>query len=516
MIQFIKEMADNPHPIFNKYFNYWNFLLQSYEGGVDYTQSSLEEAVDRTTGMKVLVNGKELNSQRNVNLFQHAKERGDDYKKRVQMSYYYNFCSPIIDIYTNHLFNKPIIENFDGINEASLDVRMMDIDNKGSSVSEYRKELADMTQLYGHCFTVCDMPTSSSQIITLQDKINLKQFPYFCLYQPQNVINWSLDAFGQCNWVLLREMYDANIDPTQYNKLKTINTQYRLLTKTEWILVDEKFEEIGRGVHGLGKVPIVCSYDKPSKKVKGFFGISTIADIAFIARDVYNSCSELRQILRDQTFAFLALQGTADEYKELTIGVSKGLLYPEGRNAPTYVSPPPVNAQVYFDHIDRQVTKMFQLAKLEGGSAQFKGQEAVNQSGVAKAWDFNQTNASLSRKSENLEDAEEKLWALFAEQDGTTFDGNITYPDEFSVKDLNNDLDEAEKLLRINLGKTFASEVKKAIVRRKFPRMSEEDLEVIDDEIDSTPEPESNGNGGVKIRERFPFLFKNKNANSAE
>jgi hypothetical protein len=337
------------------------------------------------------------------------------------------------------------------------------------------------------------------------------------MYQPQDVINWSLDAFGQCNWVLLRECYDANTEAQTFNKIKTINIQYRLFTKTEWILTDSEYNEMARGVHGLGKVPIVCSYDKPSKKVKGFFGISSIADISFIARDVYNSCSELRQILRDQTFSFLALQGTADEYKELTLSVSKGLLYPEGRSAPAYISPPPANAQLYYEHIDRQVSKMFELAKLEGGSASFKGQNAVNQSGISKAWDFNQTNAALSRKSENLEDAEEKLWALFAEQDGTKFEGSITYPDEFSVKDLNLELDEAEKLLRINLGKTFSSEVKKAIVRRKFPRLDEQGLEEIDREIDAIPEQtqEASGNG-VKLRERFPFIFKNKNANSAE
>jgi len=508
MIQYIKEIADNPHRVFSKYYDYWNFLLQSYEGGIDYTSSSLETANALDTGIKVNINGKELSSQRNANLFAHKKERSEDYKSRVQMSYYYNFCSPIIDIYTNHLFNKPVIESYEGINGKAIEARSMNIDNKGSSVSEFRKNIADLSQIYGHCFVVCDSPKSNGEIITLQDQIDFGQFPYFITYQPQNVINWSLDANGQCNWVLLREFVDSNPVAEAYSKTKKDTYQYRLWTRNEWVLVDKEFNQIDAGIHGLGVVPIVCVYDRPSKKEPGFLGISTIADISFIARDVYNSCSELRQILRDQTFSFLTLQGNSEEYSEVSVGTNKGLLYPEGRNVPQYVSPPPANAEVYFNHIDRQVSKMFQLAKLEGGSASFQGQSAVEQSGVSKAWDFNQTNAALSRKSENLEDAEEKLWELFAMQDGGSFEGSVSYPDEFSVKDLNSELDEAEKLLRINIGKSFDIEVKKAIIKRKFPRLPEEELEKMEQETMSTPEV-GNGNGNKEgMRQRFPFMFK--------
>jgi len=513
-IEYIKRMVDNPHPIYRKYYDYWNFLLQSYEGGIDYSQSSLEKSQNLNTGVQVLVGGKELTDKRSVNLFQHPKERSEDYNARVKMSYYYNFCSPILDIYTNHLFNKPVIEKFDGINETALKAREMDIDGKGSSISEFRKEVADMTQLYGHMFIVCDNPKVNQPIITLQDKINTKMFPYFCTYQPQDVINWSVDSFGQCNWVLLREVADINATAESFDEKVQMLFNYRLLTKTGWMLVDSKYELLDEGFYNIGKVPMVCSYNKQSKKAKSFLGISEIADIAFIARDVYNACSELRQILRDQTFAFLALQGTADEYSEVSVGTSKGLLYPEGRNAPIYVSPASQNAEVYFSHIDRQVSKMFQLAKLEGGSAEFKGQSAVEQSGVSKAWDFNQTNAALSRKAQNLEDAEEKLWQIFAKQDGNEFQGSIQYTEEFSVKDLNSELDEAEKLIKLNLGKMFTKEIKMAIVKRKFPRIDEKDLSQIESEIDAEPATSNSTEGNPVIRNRFPFLFKNQNANS--
>jgi hypothetical protein len=281
-------------------------------------------------------------------------------------------------------------------------------------------------------------------------------------------------------------------------------------TRNEWIVYNHEFNEIMRGTHDVGAVPITCVFDKRSKKAKNFLGISALADISFITRDVYNACSELREILRNQTFAFLALQGTADEYKDISIGTSKGLLYPETRNAPEYISPPPANAEVMFSHIDRQVKKIFQLAKLEGGTASGPtDQTAGEKSGVSKAWDFNETNSALSMKAGNLEDGETRMWQIFAKQDGGEFEGYVNYPGEFSIKDLNADLDEAEKCLRMNLGQEFNKEIKKAIIQKKFPRLPEDKLQSMIDDMESTPDAQG-GNGDVK--RRFPFLFKNANS----
>jgi hypothetical protein len=254
-------------------------------------------------------------------------------------------------------------------------------------------------------------------------------------------------------------------------------------------------------------VPITCVFDKQSKKVRNFLGVSSIADIAFIARDVYNSCSELKQILRDQTFAFLAIQGNSTEYDELSVGTSKGLLYPPDRNAPQYISPPSANAEVYFKHIDRQVSKMFQLAKLEGGSVQAPEQTAVMQSGVSKAWDFNQTNSALSKKAGNLEDGETKLWQTFAKWNNQEFDGSIEYPHEFSVNSLNNDLDECEKMMRLNLGAECNKEIKSAIIKKKFPRMGEDNISNIIQAMESQEDKTAQGESG-RLADRIPSLIK--------
>lgn len=509
----IKEIIENPHWVHRRYCAYWNFLLQSYEGGIDYTGATINNGQNTTTWdsmFNIYVNGIKQEPRVTGNLFLHPKERTHDYAKRLEMSYYYNFCAPILDIYGNHLFKEPVIEDFKEI-ESDIDEVSEDIDRTGASIQEFRKEMAGLAQLYGHIFVVVDSPDiPEDEILSRQDQIERKAFPYLTTHYPQNVINWALDRYGMPYWVLMREHYDANKDVGTFDKNKCYGVQYRLWTRESWELYDHDYNLKSTGIHALGRVPIVCAFDKKSKKVKNFLGVSTLTDIAFIARDVYNSCSELRQILRDQTFAFLALQGDTKEYDEVSIGTGKGLLYPEGRNAPQYVSPPPANAEVYFNHIDRQVKKIFQLAKLEGGSVQ-QTQSAVEQSGASKAWDFNETNSALAEKAGNLEDAEMKIWKIYAAWQNKEFNGTVQYPTEFSMSSLMDDLAELEKETRLQLGRTFNIEVRKAIIKKKFPRTPDAEIDKMIADVKTELNTE---NEADQLTNRFGSFF-SKNADLA-
>ncbi len=495
----IKEMIDSPHPVYLQNVGYWNFLLQSYEGGRNYTNSAIRTGSGRDGNIlkdifvKVFAGGKEVTpGQVEGNLFRHVRETNSDFDTRQKMSYYYNFCAPIIDIYTNHLFKQPVTEDWANI-KASVEKREDDIDKMGSSIQEYRIDLFNLSQVYGHMFTVVDSPKAQGTIRSVQDKIDQDQFPYFVNYHPQNIINWDLDRFGQLNWILILETENDNADPFAYSKEKKDKSTYRLWTRMEWVLVNEEGKEIERASHNLGVVPVSVTFDKKSKSLRNMLGISSIADISFIARDVYNSSSELRQILRDQTFSFLTLQGKATDYNQIEVGTNKGLLYPKDHLAPAYISPQSENAEVYFRHIDKQVTKMFQLAKLEGGSAN-QEQTAQRESGTSKAWDFNETNAALTTKASNMQDAEMKRWDIFARWEGKkSFEGEVTYGDKFDIQSLNDDLEEAEKALKLQMGNEFNKEIKKAIAKKKFPRMPDKEIEKILADIDSNEGLESGG-----------------------
>lgn len=498
----IKTLIENPHQIWKANYNYWNFLLNSYEGGKDYTGA--DSPVVSTGSTLVTVRGQSLDSLISAhNLFKHKKELEEDYKSRIQMSYYYNFCAPIVDIYTNHLFRESVIEDFASI-EDTVEKRRENIDRKNSNIEEFRKELNEDVQIFGHSFVVTDMPESQGEL-SLADRIANDQFPYFTIFYPTDVLNWSLDKFGRPYWVLVRECLDGNEDPMAYDKDKTIKYNYRLWTRTEWYLYDGDYKLIGQGVHPVGRVPIDIVYEKPSKKYKNFLGISSITDIAFITRDIYNKCSELNEIIRNQTFSFLTIQGKASEYNADSVGTSKALLYPEGSNQPAFVSPSPDNARVLMDQIDNQIGKIFQLAKLDGGSAS-QDMQIDSQSGVSKAYDFHETNAALSKKAGHMEDGEYRIWDTFARWEGKEFDGSIQYSRDFNVKELMADLNEAEKLMRMSMGESFEKKVKEELIKKKFPRMPNEEVETMVEEATTASKP------GAQLRNRIPGIFNNNPA----
>lgn len=508
MEQTIKSMVDNPHFLYKKYKNYWDFLLRSYEGGVDYIQADVPISSDSTTGIKVTYNGKVIDHTHDpYNLFMHKKERSEDYAERLRMSYYYNFCAPIIDIYTNHLFRQPVVVDYGSIKDLFA-LKADNIDRKGSNMDEFRRELSETAQIFGHCFVLTDMPQDMGEL-SLAQRISNDRFPYFKIYYPQNVINWSLDEFGQPYWVLLQEQKDGNADWKVYDHSNRSNISYTLWTRDEWKIYNKDYELVDEGVHKVGRVPLDIIYEKPSKKYKNFLGVSVLADIAFIARDVYNKCSELNEIIRNQTFSFLAIQGKSSDYDEIEVGTSKAILYPEGMSTPSYVSPPSDNANILMTQIDKQVTKMFKLAKLEDGSASADKQVDV-QSGVAKAYDFHETNAALSKKASHMEDGELRMLSTFAAWEGKEFDGSVQYSRDFNVKDLWSDLDEAEKSFKLQMGETFQSKIKENIIKKKFPRATEEEVKKMLNEATETVE-ESNSFGS-QLRQRLPNFFNNKNA----
>lgn len=501
----IKSMVENPHPVYSRYINFWSFALDAYEGGLDYTRADVYQQQNTSIIDTIKVNGKKLESAANSNLFRHKKERSEDYKERIRMSYYYNFCAPIIDIYTNHLFSLPIITDYANI-ENTVELRKDNVDRCGSSLTEFRKELAETVQIFGHSFVVVDKPKAEQAPVSLADQIERGLFPYFTNFAPYDVLNWAVDEFGRAHWVLLREVRSGNNDPSTFNADESVIVQYRIWTRSEWILFDSKYQEIDRGNHNLGMVPVEPVYNKKSKKQKSFLGISEIADIGFIARDVYNRCSELNEIIRNQTFSFLTVQGKSADYNEAEVGTSKALLYPEGMNTPSYVSPPADNARILMEQIDRQITKMFQLAKLSGGSAVQDGEVSV-QSGVSKAFDFHETNSALCKKAGQLEDAEQRIWRLFAKWEGhDEWDGSVIYPRDYNVKDLIADIDEAEKLIKIQLGEEFNARVKKEIIKKKFPRATDEEVDEMEEQARAK---EVNDNPAATLRSRLPGLFNN-------
>ena len=86
-------------------------------------------------------------------------------------------------------------------------------------------------------------------------------------------------------------------------------------------------------------------------------------------------------------------------------------------------------------------------------------------------------------------------------------------PDEFSVQNLNDDLDEAEKILKIQLGKAFNLEIKKSIIKKKYPRIADDELDKMITDLETAETKLQTKTDGSRIFGRLG-LKATPNANS--
>jgi hypothetical protein len=319
------------------------------------------------------------------------------------------------------------------------------------------------------------------------------RLPYCVIRQPGTVASLSLDRLGRVLAVVF-----AETDATLGGRI------YRGWTDQEWwvardakgadILADPETGAPMRGVHGLGRPPVVRLHSTELLELTDERAAPWAMGIAAACLDLFNRHSEARSIERDQTVSTLALpvvdQQEADRIREtgLTIGASNAVLYnPAGGSAPAYFAPPDGPLKLYYEAIAATVREIYELANLEfvGGS------EA---SGVALAFHFQSANRTLSLFASALELMEMDLGRLACAWMGQDpGDLRVAYPKSFDVEDLSARLREDLDALSLSLGATAERLIRSRSARRVLgDAASAEDYEQIDAELLAGADPYAN------------------------
>jgi hypothetical protein len=184
-----------------------------------------------------------------------------------------------------------------------------------------------------------------------------------------------------------------------------------------------------------------------SKSPKRGIGISTIADISDLQRSIYNEYSEIEQNIR--LSGHPSLVKTVDT--EAGSGPGAIIHMDQGTDPglkPYLLQPTGASISALYESINNKVAAIDRIAHLGA----IRETESRTVSGVSRQVEFEQLNARLAEKADNLELAEEQIMRLFALYQGTVWDGEIAYPDSFNIRDGNMDLDFYIKSLTVDTG----------------------------------------------------------------
>ncbi|OGQ64199.1 MAG: hypothetical protein A3I81_10985 [Deltaproteobacteria bacterium RIFCSPLOWO2_02_FULL_55_12] len=131
------------------------------------------------------------------------------------------------------------------------------------------------------------------------------------------------------------------------------------------------------------------------------------------------------------------------------------------------------------------IEEIYRIAKL-GGVRSVEDYGGAR-SGAAIELEYQQLYSTLSEKADNIEQAEAKVLELWAKWEGRSFDGCIDYPDDFSVRDVDKELQNAFKAQGAAVGSsTFRKEIQKRIVRSVLPKAGDEVMDKICVEIEAS------------------------------
>ena len=181
----------------------------------------------------------------------------------------------------------------------------------------------------------------------------------------------------------------------------------------------------------LGKIPAIISYATRSP-VRGI-GASLITDIADYQQQIYNFTSEIDQSIR--------LNGHPTLVKTPSVEASAGAgaiaLMPDDMDPA--LKPYLLNVATDIGSIYSAIGDCVNAIDKMANTGAVRATATNTQSGVSMETEFQLLNAKLSEFADGLELTEEQIWILFAEYEGTVWDGLIQYPNAFNIRDMANE-----------------------------------------------------------------------------
>lgn len=427
-----------------------------------------------------------------LHLVRYVRENIEAYNRRREVCHFPNFCKDVSNTLSGHLFKKPATRDFAG--NPNLEEFNRSTNQRGDvSLPELMKQVHTRSWVYGYTMVLVDKPSEDTK--TKADELENGK-PYARIIDPIDMLDWEFDDKGEFLWVKTKETYrTAAGDPLGEHE---VVTRYRIWTQEGWSLYEGDNEAPTKeGEYDIGQVPIIMVKHDTSLKYPSI-GTSTFTAIVQVAIRLFNAISESVNILRGATFPILTIPSLdmggqeaasndeTTEKNKAALGTDSIIPYdPESRHQPAFINHDGKTLEAYFTEINSLIKQIFQLARLD-----FTG--GVAQSGVSKAFDFEKTNQALVKKSETLRDAELAILSLVDKWmggDGEIKDVNISYPTDFNIMDIAQELKNNFDALSLNISELFDKEVRKKASRQFLPTLPDDTQKAIDTEIDAGVKP---------------------------
>jgi len=393
--------------LYQEYYDRWQYLLESYVGGEEYRQAG--------------------------HLTRYQLETDGEYAARLRTTPLENHCQSVISVYNSFLFRTHPERDFTN-NGVSFELEMFlrDADFDGRSLDMFMKEVATWASVFGHAWVIVSKPNVGA--VTLADEQAAQVRPYVSYLTPMVVLDWHYirRPNGKVELDYIRYLEDVT------GELRTVKEWTSTEIKTTTLNTrKDTVEQETIEVNQLGKVPAVCVYNGRSI-IRGF-GVSDITDIADAQKFIYNATSEVEQSIRLDSHPSLV------KTPETAAGIGAGSLIHMPENLDPGLKPyllefGGASVESIYSAIKHSIEAIDKMAN----TGAVRATESRTMSGVAMETEFQLLNARLSEKADNLELAEEQMWELWFQYQGSQWMGAIYYPNNFNIRDEKGEIEQLQ------------------------------------------------------------------------
>lgn len=423
---------------------------------------------------------------RGAYLIPHKRETEQNYRDRQQTAYYLNHFSLIVNALVNPIFKRRPLRDWSGSAGPVAEAFLEDVDGAGNDMDSFMQAAALSAKLYGAVFIVVENFQTMDLPASMGEALAQRKFPYAYTLDPDRVEGVSIDKNGR---VLSIKFRDTAVSSTMGGEKE--RTVY--FDTHSWAVYEDG-ALVSSGEHNLGEVPVVWF---PSQHVKNgeLNPTPELYPIAGISCSLYNHCSWLTEILRNQTFPLLTFP--SKEASDLVIGNNNALCYDGDtvRFQPGFISPPSDPAALIQAQIKAMVEEMYRMAGLTFATT--TKQEA---SGISRQWEFERTNQRLAAFAKRCAAAERKVMALVARWMGLDLEFQATYSSDFGITDVATELKNAQAVLDMQLTDQLKVEVAKQVLSAYVPELPSDRFDAIIADIEKKAreldynEPPQDGN----------------------
>jgi hypothetical protein len=408
-------------------------------------------------------------------------------KERRKLARYENIASTLVEQLSGAIFREGPKRVFsDNAPEPKagskrpIEEFWKDCDGNGTGWDEWLCQGWNSAAVFGHIFIYLEDPP---------DDMPQRIAPVVRAYTPLDAPDWLVNDRNRLTQIQFLEAAPRE----SFARVSSISrdVRVRVITEEGWSLQTVDGKAIQAGEHSFGSLPVFVLYAR-RRTILPIIGKSVLGD-PMLHIDLYNLTSEVRELLRKQTFSILNVpigDGGNVEQAQSLMGRQSGTGNVIFTTLPAaYVSPESTNVEVYHLHMDRLVRTIYRLALLpwetDSKDAEAEGSRQIKREDL---------NLQLAKYCDELQCTDDAVtdavyrsvygpaWETWREKDGLT----NNWPDKFDTRAIEDMLEQFSQGITMEMGETATKEIKKRASRLVLPDLSAETQTKIDDEIDAS------------------------------